>query len=75
MGKCNHHRSHVTDTRKFIDQHLNGTQYPVTRRRRECKDCGAMWNTYEIMENEYKALVRIREMVREGRDEWGLTKK
>jgi len=45
-------------------QHLNGSYVKETRhsngaiwRRRQCKDCGAMFSTYEIQQSEYNYLM------------------
>lgn len=41
------------------------------RRRRECLECGTRWTTFEIPNEEIKALVKVRELVKEIRgDDW-----
>lgn len=72
--KCDHAKSEIVATYKLTEVNINGNTQQVVRRRRCCKACGGRWNTYEIPDNEYKTLVRVKEMIKDGRDEWGRRK-
>lgn len=35
----------------------------TVKRRRRCTDCGYAWNTYEVSEGDYDALVAVHELM------------
>jgi transcriptional regulator NrdR family protein len=54
MNECDHLRSKVIDSRPAESNEDN----QATWRRRECLECKARWNTWEIPEEEYRGYLK-----------------
>jgi transcriptional regulator NrdR family protein len=50
MSECDHLRSKVIDSRPAE----SNEEHQATWRRRQCLECKARWNTWEIPEEEYR---------------------